>query len=184
MSSSFSCFSFVQELLLILRCGVACFADSLFRRSFFPYLLGKPCFFPGYVRFQLSACVRRRKRRRVFSGYARAEGFSLAWCVRVRSRLLPIWYYGMELTPLSFILLLLSACSMVRGQEETSTSQAGCRRGPSWDTPSTRSIISSLSMEELRTYCRIPGNIDFKLLDGLTESTINKEDDTIYFTSE
>ena len=33
----------------------------------------------------------------------------------------------MELTPLSFALLLLSSCSMARGQEETSTSQVGRR---------------------------------------------------------
>ena len=44
--------------------------------------------------------------------------------------LLPVWYYDMELTPLSSVLLLLSACSMTRGQEETSTSQAGRRTGP------------------------------------------------------
>ena len=31
--------------------------------------------------------------------------------------LFPVWYYDMELTPLSSILLLLSACSMARGQE-------------------------------------------------------------------
>ena len=66
---------------------------------------------------------------------------------------LPFWYYGMELTSLSFIPLLLSACSMARGQEETSTSQVRRRRGPGQDTPSISSIISSLSMEELRSYC-------------------------------
>ena len=71
-------------------------------------------------------------------------------CVLV---LLPVWYYGMELIPLSSPLLLLSACSMERGQEETSTSQAGRRRGPSQDSPSTSNLISSLSMEELRSYC-------------------------------
>ena len=32
MSTPFSLFPSVQELLLILRCRVACFADSLFRR--------------------------------------------------------------------------------------------------------------------------------------------------------
>ena len=36
--------------------------------------------------------------------------------------LLLVWYYGMKLTPLSSVLLFLSACSMERGQEETSTS--------------------------------------------------------------
>ena len=44
--------------------------------------------------------------------------------------LLPFWYYGMELTPFSSILLLLSVCSMARGQKKTSTSQVGRRRGP------------------------------------------------------
>ena len=67
--------------------------------------------------------------------------------------LLPVWYYGMELTPLSSPLLLFSACSMARGQEETSTSQAGRRRGPSRDLPYVSNLISSLSMEELRPYC-------------------------------
>ena len=50
--------------------------------------------------------------------------------------LLPVWYYGMELIPLSSALLLLSDYSMSRGQEETSTSQAGRIRGSSRDTPS------------------------------------------------
>ena len=59
---------------------------------------------------------------------------------------------------------------MVRGQEETFTSQVGRRKGPGRDTPSASSIISSLSMEELRSYCQIPDNIDFELLDGPTKS--------------
>ena len=98
--------------------------------------------------------------------------------------LIPIWYYGMELTPFSYVLLLLSTCSMARGQEETSTSQTGRGRGPGRDTPSASSIISSLFMEELRSDCHIPANIDFELLDGPAESTINKEDGAIYFTRE
>ena len=80
--------------------------------------------------------------------------------------LLPVWYYDMELTPLSSVLLLLSVCSMVRGQEETSTSQAEHRRGLGRDTPSASRIISSLSIKELSSYCHIIDNIDFELLDG------------------
>ena len=72
---------------------------------------------------------------------------------------------------LSSILLLFSACSMARGQEETSTSQAGYRRRPGRDTPSASSIISSLSMEELSSYCQIPDNIDIELPDSPAEST-------------
>ena len=80
-----------------------------------------------------------------------------------------------------FVVICLS---LARGQEETSTSQAGCRRGPSRDTPSISSLISSLSMEELRSYCQIPNNIDFELPDGPTESTIDEEDSVVYFTWE
>ena len=36
--------------------------------------------------------------------------------------ILLVWYYRMKLIPLSPLLLLLSACNMARGQEETSIS--------------------------------------------------------------
>ena len=98
--------------------------------------------------------------------------------------LLPVWYYDLELIPLSSPFLLLFACSMARSQEETSTSQAGRREGPSRDTPFASSLISSLSMEELRSYYRIPNNIDFELSDGLAESIIDEEDSAVYFTWE
>ena len=98
--------------------------------------------------------------------------------------LLPIWYYDMELTPLSSVVLLLSACSMARGQEETFTSQVRRKRGPGRDTPSASNIISSLSMEELRSYCQIPNNIDIELSDDLVESTISEGDGAVYFTRE
>ena len=39
-------------------------------------------------------------------------------------------------------------------------------------------------MEALRSYCHIPNNIDLELLDGSAESTIDKEDDAVYFTRE
>ena len=39
-------------------------------------------------------------------------------------------------------------------------------------------------MEELKSYCQIPDNIDFELPDGSTESTIDEEDSAIYFTRE
>ena len=81
----------------------------------------------------------------------------------------------MELIPLSPLLLLLFAYSMTRGQEETSTSKAGLRRGPSRDTPSASSLISSLSMEELRSYFQIPNNIDFELPDCPTESILTRK---------
>ena len=73
---------------------------------------------------------------------------------------------------------------MARGQEETYASQVEHRRRPGQDTPSASSIISSLSMEELRSYCHISDNIYLELSDGPAESTIDKEDDAVYFTRE
>ena len=73
---------------------------------------------------------------------------------------------------------------MERGQENTSTSQAGRRRGPSQDTPSASIIVSSLSMEELRSYCQIPNNNDFKFSDNLAEPTVDEKDSVVYFTRE
>ena len=76
---------------------------------------------------------------------------------------------------------------MGRGQEETSTSQVGRRRrrrGPSQDTPSASSIIFSLSMEELKSYCQIPNNIDFESSDGPAEPPIDEEESVVYFTQE
>ena len=58
------------------------------------------------------------------------------------------------------------------------------RRGPSRDTSSASNIISSLSMEELRSYCQVPNNIDFELPDGPAETTVDEEDSIVYFTRE
>ena len=73
---------------------------------------------------------------------------------------------------------------MARGQEETSTSQAGRKRGPTRGSPSTSSIISSLSMEELRTYCEILDNIDIMLSGGPTRNTVGGDDNAMFFTQE
>ena len=79
---------------------------------------------------------------------------------------------------------VLSAYSMARGQEETFTSQAGRRRGPSRESRSTSSIISSLSIDEVRSYCQIPEDIDFNLLDSPAESTMGEEYNAVFFTWE
>ena len=73
---------------------------------------------------------------------------------------------------------------MARGQEETSTSQAGRRQGPTWGTPSTSRFISSLSMEELRAYYEIPDDIDVMLSDGSAENTVGEEYNAVFFTRE
>ena len=71
---------------------------------------------------------------------------------------------------------------MARGQEETSTS--GRPGGRLRVTPSTISIISSLTMEELMAYCEVLDNIDVQLMDRTDESTLGGEHNGVFFTRE
>ena len=71
---------------------------------------------------------------------------------------------------------------MARGEEGTSTSQAGRIKGPVRGTRSTSHIVSSLTMDELRSYCEIPENIDLKLMDEPNESTLGGEHNAVFFT--
>ena len=97
--------------------------------------------------------------------------------------LLPVWYHGLGLIVVS-LLFCLSACRIARGQKETSTSKVGRKRGPTLGTPSTSSIISSLSMEELRAYCGIPDDIDVTLWEGSTENIMGVKYKVVFFTRE
>ena len=72
---------------------------------------------------------------------------------------------------------------MVKGQEETSISQAWCKRGLNRELPTTSTFVSSMSMEELRSYCQIPDSISLELSDGLAASTV-EADSAIYFIQE
>ena len=78
----------------------------------------------------------------------------------------------------------MSACRMTRGQEENFTSQVGRKRGTTRRTPSTSSIISFLSMWELRAYCEIPDDIDVVLSEGPIENTVGEEYNAVFFTRE
>ena len=49
------------------------------------------------------------------------------------------------------------------------------------DTPSTSSIVSSLSIEKLRSYYQIHDNIDIELLNDPAEYTIGEGDGAEYF---
>ena len=73
---------------------------------------------------------------------------------------------------------------MTRGEEGTSTSQACRKRGPMRGTRSTSYIVSSLTAEELRSYCEVPENIDLKLMDEPDESTLGGEHNAMFFTRE
>ena len=73
---------------------------------------------------------------------------------------------------------------MARGQEATSTRQAGRERRPTQGTPSASSIISSLMMEEFRTYYDVHDNIDLKLMEEPDKSTLAEEHNAVFFTQE
>ena len=49
---------------------------------------------------------------------------------------------------------------------------------------STSHIVSSLTVEELRSYCEIPEDIDLKLMDEPDESTLGEGHNAVFFTRE
>ena len=73
---------------------------------------------------------------------------------------------------------------MARGKEKTFTSQAGRRRGPNRELPFASSLVSSMSLEKLISFYKIPNNINLELSGGLTVSTVEEADNTVYFTQE
>ena len=79
---------------------------------------------------------------------------------------------------------LLAACRITRGQGETSANHVGRRKGLGRDQPSVSNLVSSMSMEELRSFCCIPGTISLEVSDGLAISTIREVDSVVYFTRE
>ena len=111
---------------------------------------------------------------------------NLPWVqlVHIGSYFLPVSYCDLGLIFIFSLTVLLSACSITRGKEKTSTNQAGRRRGPSRESPFATSIISSLSVDEVRSYCQIPEDIDFELSEGPTESTMSDKYNAVFFTLE
>ena len=71
---------------------------------------------------------------------------------------------------------------MARGREETSIS--GLLKGRPRTTPSTSSFIASLTMEELKTYCEVPDNIDLRLKERADESVLGGKHNDVFFTRE
>ena len=71
---------------------------------------------------------------------------------------------------------------MARGQEETSTSQAGHKRGTPQESPTTSNLIAAMSIEELRSFCQVPSDISLELSDGAAVSIVGVADNAVYFT--
>ena len=72
----------------------------------------------------------------------------------------------------------------MRGQEETSTSQVRRRKGSNRESPTTSSLVASMFVEELRSFCRVPDDISLEFSDGPTFSTVGQADNVVYFTRE
>ena len=75
----------------------------------------------------------------------------------------------------------LFACRIMRGQEETSTSQVGRRKGSIRESPTTSSLECSMSMVEMRSFYQVPHGISLYLLDEQTRSTIGQAHNVVYF---
>ena len=73
---------------------------------------------------------------------------------------------------------------MMRGQEKTSTSQVGRRKGSSWESPIASSLVASMSMEELRSFRRVPDGNNLEFSNGHARPTVRQADNAIYFTRE
>ena len=73
---------------------------------------------------------------------------------------------------------------MVRGHEETSTSQTGRKRGTSRETPTVSSLVAAMSIEELRSFNQVPTDIRLEVADDPVAPTIGGADNVVYFTRE
>ena len=78
----------------------------------------------------------------------------------------------------------LFACRMARGQKETSTSQAGRKKGTPLETPTASSLVAAMSVKELRSFSQVPTDISLELSNGTTASTIGGANNVVYFTRE
>ena len=90
----------------------------------------------------------------------------------------------LSLSPLKDPQGCLFVSRMAIGQEETSTNQAGRRRGMTREMPTTRSLVVAMSVEKLRSFCQVPAYISMELSDGVAVSTVGGENNVVYFTLE
>ena len=81
----------------------------------------------------------------------------------------------------SFLSFFLFVCSMARGEEETSTSRARCRRGAPRESPTANNLVAVMSVEELRFFCQVSIDISLESLDKAVVSTIEWADNREQF---
>ena len=62
--------------------------------------------------------------------------------------------------------------------------QVGQKTKTPRESPITSSLVAAMSVEELRSFCQVPANISLELSDGAAVSTVEGENNAIYFTWE
>ena len=60
----------------------------------------------------------------------------------------------------------------------------GVRERTPWETPIVSSLVTTMSIEELRSSSQVPGNIRLEVADGPIASTIRGANNAVYFTRE
>ena len=73
---------------------------------------------------------------------------------------------------------------MARGQEETSTSQVGHKRGTPQESPTASSLVATMSIEELRSFYQVLANISLELSNEAPVSIVGGANNVVYFTRE
>ena len=65
-----------------------------------------------------------------------------------------------------------------------STNQAGRKRGNPWETPTIRSLVGAMSLEELRSFKQKTVVIKLEVSNGTAAPTIGGAGNSVYFTRE
>ena len=73
---------------------------------------------------------------------------------------------------------------MARGYEEASTSQAVRKRGTPRETPTASSLVSAMSVEELRSFSQVHIVIRLEVSKDTVVPTIGGADNVVYFIRE
>ena len=73
---------------------------------------------------------------------------------------------------------------MVRGHEEASTSQVGCKRGTPQEMSTVSSLVVAMSIEDLRSFKKVLAAIRLEVSDSTATSKMGAADNAIYFTRE
>ena len=73
---------------------------------------------------------------------------------------------------------------MKRCHEKASTNQVGRERGTPRETPMASSPVAAISVEDLRSFKRVPTAIKLEMSDSVATLTMGEANNAVYFTRE